>query len=134
MARKNNPVRGQYMLVGTDLVRAGIRIVGGLLAIAREDSGTYIPSIDPATERWITSRAVTSAASRSGTELNLAQLPASLVVPFMASDPRAKVRTTEDQIVHLCGGENAENRAYAKAQVAELTATYAAAGTATQAA
>lgn len=126
MAR-NNPVRGQYVLVGVDLVRAGIRKVAGVLAFAREDTGAAIGSIDPRTERWLTSRAVASAAAKCGLDVNLSALPASVILPFILQDPRAKVRTTEEHIVHMLGGDSPANRAFAVKEVELLEATYLAA-------
>lgn len=121
---RSNPVRSQYQLVGVDLVRAGIRMVAGVLAFAREDTGAAIGSLDPRTERWLTSRAVTSAAAKAGVDLNLSALPASEILPFILQDPRAKVRTTEEHIVHMLGGDSPENRAFAVKQVELLEATY----------
>lgn len=118
MARKN-PVRGQYVLQGLDLIRAGIFDV-----FRREDSKDALPSAFPAEERWLTSRAVSSAAGKAGIPINLAIVPAAEVLRFIQQDPRAKVRTTEEHIVHMLGGDSPENRAYAQAEVARLIAEY----------
>lgn len=125
MAR-NNPVRGNYLLVGIDLVRAGIRTIAGVGTVfAREDNGDVIPSIDPRTERWVTSRAVASAAPKAGVPLLMSAVPANVILPFLQQDPKAKVRTTEEHIVHMLGGETPEHRAYAIKQIELLEETYA---------
>ena len=122
---KSNPVRGNYLLVGTELVRAGIRTLNGITAFYREnDLTSVILSVDPRTERWITSRAVASAAAKAGVPLDVSSIAASTILPFLQQDPRMRVRTTEEQIVHMLGGETPENRAFAQAQLAELEATY----------
>lgn len=127
-APTTNPLRGWYLLVGSDLVRAGVRAVSETARIfAREDNGEPIDVVDPATERWLSSRAVTRAAALAGIELNMAAMPASLVVPFVQSDPRAKIRNTEEAIVSLLGGDNPVNRAFAIKEVELLETTYAAA-------
>jgi len=115
-----NPVRGHYMLQGLDLVRAGIQ--RGVFI--REDNKAALPSIDPRTERWLTSRAVSRAAALAHVDLNLAQVEASVILPYVQQDPKAKVRTTEEQIVHMCGGESPENRAYAQSQIELLEKNY----------
>lgn len=118
---KLNPVRGNYMLQGLDLVRAGIK--AGVFIL--ESNGATLPSIDPRTERWVTSRAVTSAAAKAGIDLNMSAVPAAEILAFLQQDPKAKVRTTEEQIVHMLGGDSPENRAFAQAELAVLEANYA---------
>lgn len=123
--RKSNPVRGQYLLVGTDLIRAGIRTLGKVTAFYREnDASGVIFSMDPASERWVTSRAVSSACARLGQPADLAAVPAALILAELRKDPKAKVRTTEDHIVHMLGGETEANRKFAQSQLALLEATY----------
>ena len=118
---KPNPVRGQYLLVGTDLIRAGIK--DGV--VIREDNGTAIYLVDPATERWMTSRAVSSASAKIGKAIDAASVPVVEIKAALLQDRKAIVRTTEDHIVHMLGGDTPENRTYAKAQVALLEETYA---------
>ena len=126
---KNNPVRGNYILVGLDLVRAGIR--NGVFI--REDNKAILPSLDPRTERWLTSRAVSAAAAKAGIPIDMASVPAGDILAFVQQDPKAKVRTTEEHIVHMLGGDNPVNRAFAQAEIGKLEKSYAA-GTATVAA
>lgn len=130
MARLN-PVRGHYLLVGTDLIKAGIRTLKDAATgttstvIARENSGSVIFSVDPASERWITSRAVGAAAAKAGVPLDMASVEAAVILPYLKADPKARVRTTADQIVHMLGkGDTPEARQFADAQVALLEATY----------
>jgi hypothetical protein len=129
---RNNPVRGQYRLVGTDLIRAGIRPAGGKLAFVAENTNVVLPSIDPGSELWITSRAVSAACAKvDGLSVNMGAVPLAPIAAALRLDPLAGFRQTADHIVHMLGGESKANRAYANLQVAELVATYS---TATKAA
>lgn len=128
---RNNPVRGNYLLVGIDLVRAGIRTIAGTGTVfAREDNGQVISSLDPRTERWVTSRAVAAAAAKAGVPLTMSDIAANVILPYLQQDPKAKVRTTEEHIVHMCGGDNPVNRAFAIKQVELLEQTYTVAASA----
>jgi hypothetical protein len=118
----SNPLRGQYLLQGLDFVRAGI--VKG--SFVREDTGAIIHSDVPAMERWVSSRAVTAAASKAGLPLDMAALPANVILPLMQQDSRFKVWTTEERIVALLGGESPDNRAFAQAELDKLNTTYGA--------
>ena len=125
MAIRSNPVRGQYLLVGTDLIRAGIRTVLGATQFVREGSGAVIASEDPRSERWLTSRAVTAAASQLGVKVDMGAVPFNAkFATLIKADPKAGFRLTADHIVHMAGGETKENRAYAEAQVEELELAY----------
>ncbi len=124
---KVNPLRGHYMLVGTDLVRTGVRTVAGETAFYREDNGQAIDSVDPANERWVTSRAVSAAAAKAGIPVNMAAIEAGVILQFLLQDPKAAFRLTEDAILHLIDRDvrgTPEAQAYAAGQVAELVATY----------
>ena len=125
MARRN-PVRGNYVVVGTknaDLIRAGIRNVKGVLGIYAENTGMQL-SVDPRLALWVTSRAVTSAAAKIATKFDLMSVPLNAVYAAIMSDPRAGFRRTEDQIVHMLGGETTENRAFAQDQMRKLEDAY----------
>lgn len=130
MAIRNNPVRGQYLLVGTDLIKAGIRtLAAGTMFLRENGNASAIFSLDPASERWITGGAVTKAVAAAQADgvivgdLNAIEVAA--IKPYLAQSWRTKVRTTEDMIVHMAGADTPEVRAYAQAQVAELEAFYA---------
>jgi len=124
MAEKN-PVRGQYLLQGLDLIRAGIVTRDGETLLIREDTKAQLPSIDPRTERWLTSGAVTAAAAASGLNLGMNQLPADAVLPYLQQSWKGVVRTTEDHILHMLPGHDTpENRAFAQDQIAQLELTY----------
>lgn len=128
---RNNPVRGQYVLDGTDLVRAGIRRTDDGLAIVREDSGTAIDVVDPASVRWLTSRAVARAAAMLPYAVSMAAVPFNKdIAAIIRTDPKAGFRFTEDHIVHMLGGETPVRRKYAQDQVAELVVTYSTASAA----
>jgi hypothetical protein len=130
---QNNPLRGQYMLVGGDLIRAGIRNVAADPALSipahtgfyGEFAGNLLSSDAPAQERWLTSRAVSSAASKAGVPVDLASVPLKVIHKFLKDDPKAAFRLTEDAILHLLpGGATPENKQYAADQIAKLEATY----------
>ena len=120
---KSNPVRGQYLLQGLDFVRAGI--VNG--SFVREDTKAIIHSDVPALERWVSSRAVAAACAKASVALDMAAVPANVILPLLQQDPKFQVWQTEERIVALLGGESPENRAFAQSELAKLEATYGAA-------
>ena len=128
MAIRNNPVRGQYMLVGSDLVRAGIVTIGGVVQFIREFGQSTIVSADPANERWVTSRAVASAASKLNDTVDLASVPYNAqFAALLKADPHFQgFHLTRDHIIHMLPNKagNPDNVAYAEAQVAALEVTY----------
>ena len=119
---KVNPVRGNYLLIGTDLVRCGIK--DGV--VIREDNATAVYLVDPATERWMTSRAVAAACAQAGIPLTMSSIAVADIKAFLAKDRKAIVRTTEEHILHMLGGDTPDNRAFAKAEIERLQQTYGA--------
>jgi len=120
-----NPVRGQYLLVGTDLIKAGI----SKDVFIRENVGTAIASFDPATERWISGGAVTAAcakAAEDGHQFLMSAIPVAVLAPYLKQVWRAKVRTTRDMILHMLPSEMDPDKAieFADAEMAALNASY----------
>lgn len=125
-----NPVRGQYLLdiAAGNLIRAGIRRNGRkLLKFMPENGGSEIPSFDPRSALWITSRAVGAACAKANVPVDIGVVPYAVIAPHLPKDPQAGFRPTLDHIVHMFPKElrdTPEVAAFAEAQVEELEASY----------
>jgi hypothetical protein len=134
---RSNPVRKQYAFIGT-LQCVGIFNYQGATFIAPELGMSGIPASMgvpvPEDVLWLTQRSINHAqyiaqaeAQRQGRsyEVDLVHPIISIeLLEALKKDPKAIRRRTEDMIVHMCGGESSENRAYAKDQIARMNEYY----------
>lgn len=134
---RSNPVRKQYAFIGT-LKCVGIFNYQGATFVGLELGMSGIPaSIGvpvPEDVLWLTQRTINHAqyvcqaeAQRQGRiyEVDLVHPTITTeLLDALKKDPKAKRRRTEDMIVHMCGGENPENRAYAQDQIRRMNEFY----------
>jgi len=131
---RTNPVRAQYAFIGT-LQCVGIRNDGGKTFITPEwGLGAAMAVPVPEDVLWLTQRSINRAQRNAQAAARAAGLPyeVDLTHPIISiellealkKDPKAIRRRTEDMIVHMCGGESSENRAYAKDQIARMNEYY----------
>jgi hypothetical protein len=135
---KNNPVRAQYAFIGT-LQLVGIRNISGMTFIAAEGSTTSLSVQDPSSVLWLTQRSLNhSMREHKRKERNAGRdydidpdnpVITQGLLDELKRDPKVAKRTTEDMIVHMCGGETPANRAYAQAQIQALNEFYLAGST-----